>query len=210
MIKIIIADDHEVIREGIKKIINTEMDLKISAEVESGEELLNKVAKEDFDVVILDVGLPGRSGIEVLHDLRQIKPKLPVLIFSMQPEDRIAIRALRAGANAFLNKEAHAEELLSTLRTIASGRKYISPSLAEKLAEALDTNSAQPLHAKLSDREFEIMRMIALGKSVKEIAESKSLSVNTVNTYRNRLLRKMNFKNNIELAHYVIQNKLID
>jgi DNA-binding NarL/FixJ family response regulator len=210
MLKIIIADDHQVIREGVKRIINNEVDLEITAEVENGEELINKIISDKFDVVILDVGLPGRSGIEILADIKKIDPKLPVLIFSMQPEERIAIRAIKAGANAYLSKTVPTEELLKAIRTIATGRKYITPSIAEKLAEKLDDNFSGTPHSRLSDREFEVMCLIARGKSVKEIAESKSLSINTVNTYRTRILSKMDFSNNMELAYYVIQNKLID
>ncbi len=209
MYNIIIADDHQVIREGIKRIINTEIDLKVTAEVETGEALLNKISKEKFDIVILDVGLPGRSGIEILSDLRKFEPKLPVLIFSMQPEERISIRAIKAGANAYLSKNAPADELLKALRTIVTGRKYITPEVAEKLAESIDDNYSESPHNRLSNREFEIMCLIARGKSIKEIATSKSISANTVNTYRARILSKMNFSNNMELAYYVIQNKLI-
>lgn len=209
MIKIIIADDHQVIREGVKRIINNEIDLKIIAEVETGEALLNKISSDKFDIVILDVGLPGRSGIEILEDLRKFEPKLPVLIFSMQPEERIAIRAIKAGANAFISKEAPAEELLKAIRTISTGKKYITPSIAEKLAETLSDNFNQTPHNRLSNREFEVMCLIARGKSIKDIAESKSISVNTVNTYRTRILAKMDFNNNMELAYYVIKNKLI-
>ncbi|MCF6270140.1 MAG: response regulator transcription factor [Melioribacteraceae bacterium] len=209
MLRIIIADDHQVIREGVKRIINSEIDIKVVAEVETGEALLNKISNNKFDVIILDIGLPGRSGIEVLSDIRKFDPKLPVLIFSMQPEERVAIRAIKAGANAYLSKEAPAEELLKAIRTISTGRKYITPTIAEKLAETIDDNFSETPHNRLSNREFEVMCLIARGKSVKEIAESKSISVNTVNTYRARILTKMNFNNNMELAYYVIQNKLI-
>jgi len=210
MYNIIIADDHQVIREGIKRIINNEVDLKVISEVATGEALINKILKEKFDIVILDVGLPGKSGIEILSELRKIQPKLPVLIFSMQPEERIAIRAIKAGANACLSKNAHADELLKTLRGIATGRKYISAEIAERLANSIDQNCTDEPHKELSNREFEIMCLIAKGKSVKEIAGFLSISANTVNTYRTRILAKMDFGNNMELAYYVIQNNLID
>ena len=209
MLRIIIADDHQVIREGVKRIINNEIDLEIIAEVETGEALLNKISSDKFDIVILDVGLPGRSGIEILEYLRKFEPKLPVLIFTMQPEERIAIRAIKAGANAFISKEAPAEELLKAIRTISTGKKYITPSIAEKLAETISDDFNQTPHQKLSNREFEVMCLIARGKSIKDIAEAKSISVNTVNTYRTRILAKMDFNNNMELAYYVIKNKLI-
>jgi len=210
MIEIIIADDHQVIREGVKRIINAEVGLSIVEEVATGEALINKITKSDFDIVILDFGLPGRSGLEILSDIKSIKPKLPVLMFSMQPEERLAIRAIKAGAHGYLNKEAPSNELLTAIRTIASGRKYITPTIAERLANMLEGNNNETPHSKLSNREFEIMLMIAKGKSVKNIAEAKSLSINTVNTYRSRILHKMNFNNNMELAYYVIQNHLIE
>jgi len=209
MLKIIIADDHQVIREGVKRIINSEVDLKVVAGVETGEALLSKISNNKFDLVILDVGLPGRSGIEILEDLRKFDSKLPVLIFSMQPEERVAIRAIKAGANAYLTKDAPADELLKAIRTISTGRKYITSTIAEKLAETIDDNYSETPHHRLSNREFEVMCLIARGKSIKEIAKSKSISINTVNTYRSRILTKMNFNNNMELAYYVIQNKLI-
>lgn len=209
MLNVIIADDHQVIREGIKRIINDEVDMKVVSEVETGEALLATISN-NCDVVILDVGLPGRSGIEILGDLRKIQPKLPVLIFSMQPEERIAIRTIKAGANSYLSKDTPAKELLTAIRTIADGRKYITPSVAEKLAESIDDNFNNLPHKRLSNREFEVMCLITKGKSVREIASLKSISVNTVNTYRTRILTKMNFSNVMELAYYVIQNKLID
>lgn len=210
MINIIIADDHQVIREGVKRIINNEIDMTLIEEVDSGEALLNKIGSNNYDVVILDVGLPGRSGIEVLEDIRKIEAKLPVIIFSMQPEDRLAMRAIKAGANAYLSKEAPGEELLKAIRTVSTGHKFITPTLAEKLAESFEDNFDGPKHEKLSNREFEIMCLIAKGKSVRDIAKIKSISINTVNTYRSRIFTKMDFSNNMELAYYVIQNKLID
>lgn len=210
MLRIIIADDHQVIREGIKRIINNEIDLKVVAEVETGEALLNKIGTETFDIVILDVGLPGRSGIEILASIRKIYPKLPVLMFSMLPEERVAIRAIKAGANAYLTKDSPADELINVVRTISTGRRFISPSIAEKLANMVDDNFDDDPHSVLSDREFDVMCLIARGRSIKEIAESLSISINTVNTYRSRVLAKMNFNNNMELAYYVIQNNLID
>lgn len=210
MLKIIIADDHQVIREGIKRIVNNEVDLKIIEEVETGEKLLSKLSSDSFDLVILDVGLPGRSGIEILQSLRKIFPKLPVLMFSMQPEDRIAIRAIKAGANAYLTKDTPSVELIKVIRKISTGKKHITPSIAEKLAEMIDDNFEGTPHSRLSEREFEVMCLIARGRTTKEISDSLSISPNTVNTYRSRILTKMNFNNNMELAYYVIQNSLID
>jgi DNA-binding NarL/FixJ family response regulator len=210
MLKILIADDHPVFREGLKKIINKEVDLKVTAEVESGEEIFAILAGGDIDLIILDVGLPGRSGIDLLSDIRKINPKLPVLIFSMHSEERFALRAFKAGANAYLSKEENTGKLLEAIRTISTGRKYITPTIAEKLANSIDKNLDKPAHEQLSNREFEVMRLIAMGKSVREIGEMLSISVNTVNTYRMRILEKMGFDGNMDLAYYVIQNKLID
>jgi DNA-binding NarL/FixJ family response regulator len=210
MIRIIIADDHPVFREGIRKTISKEVDLEVVCEAESGEELLSKLNSEDFDLIVLDVGLPGRSGIDILTDIRKTHPKIPVLIFSMHPEERFALRAFKAGASAYLSKEEKAEKLLEAIRTISTGRKYITPTIAEKLANSIDKNFEKAPHENLSTREFEVMRMIAMGKSVREIAEILSISVNTVNTYRMRVLDKMDFNSNMDLAYYVIQNKLID
>jgi two-component system invasion response regulator UvrY len=210
MVRIIIADDHPVFREGLRKILSKEVDLDIVYEAESGEELLGEIDNLEFDLIILDVGLPGRSGIDILADIRKTHPKIPVLIFSMHPEERFALRAIKAGANAYLSKEEKAEKLIEAIHTIKTGRKYITPTIAEKLANTIDKNIEKAPHENLSTREFEVMRMIAIGKSVREIAEDLSISVNTVNTYRMRVLDKMDFNSNMDLAYYVIQNKLID
>jgi two-component system invasion response regulator UvrY len=210
MVRIIIADDHPVFREGLRKILSKEVDLEIVFEAESGEELLGEIDNLEFDLIILDVGLPGRSGIDILADIRKTHPKIPVLIFSMHPEERFALRAIKAGANAYLSKEEKAEKLIEAIHTIKTGRKYITPTIAEKLANTIDKNIEKAPHENLSTREFEVMRMIAIGKSVREIAEDLSISVNTVNTYRMRVLDKMDFNSNMDLAYYVIQNKLID
>lgn len=210
MIQILIADDHPVFREGLKRIVNKEVDLEVVAEVETGEEIFAALDENNIDLVILDVGLPGRSGIDLLTDIRKRDAKLPVLIFSMHSEDRFAIRAFKAGANAYLSKEEKTEKLLEAVRTISTGRKYITPTIAEKMANSIDKNLDRPAHEQLSNREFEIMRLIAMGKSVRDIADMLSISVNTVNTYRMRVLSKMGFESNMDLAYYVIQNKLID
>lgn len=211
MIRILIVDDHPVFREGIRKTIAKEVDLEVVDETESGEELLNKLHNEEnFDLIILDVGLPGRSGIDILTDIRKTHPKIPVLIFSMHSEERFALRAFKAGANAYLSKEEKVDKLLEAIRTISTGRKYITTTIAEKLANSIDKNYEKAPHENLSTREFEVMRMIAMGKSVREIAKILSISVNTVNTYRMRVLDKMDFNSNMDLAYYIIQNKLID
>jgi DNA-binding NarL/FixJ family response regulator len=210
MIKIIIADDHPVFREGLKKILEKEIDMEIAGEVSSGEDLLTEMNESDYDLIILDVGLPGRSGIEILGDVRKINSKIPILVYSMHPEERYALRAIKAGANAYLSKEEKPDILFAAIRKISTGQKYITSSIAEQLANTLDDSAPLPTHDKLSSREFEIMLRIAKGNPVKQISEQLSISANTVNTYRSRIFEKMGFSNNIELARYVIDNKLID
>ena len=210
MIKIIIADDHPMLRAGVVQNINHEVDMKVTEECGTGEELLSKALKDDFDIAILDIDLPGRSGIEILKDLKKQKPNLPVLILSAYEEQRYGVRAIQAGANAYLSKEENKTVLIETLRKIKGGKKSISPKLAEVLANELDKTTDKLPHETLSDRELEVMRHIALGKSVSEIAELLSLSVNTINTYRARVLEKMKMKTNTQLALYALENKLID
>jgi DNA-binding NarL/FixJ family response regulator len=210
MIKIIIADDHPVFREGLKKILEKEIDMEISGEVSSGERLLIKLNEKEYDLIILDVGLPGRSGIDVLGDIRKINSKIPILVYSMHPEERYALRAIKAGANAYISKEAKPDILFEAIRKISTGQKYITSKIAEQLANTFDDSAPLPAHDKLSTREFEIMLKIAKGNTVKQISVQLSISANTVNTYRSRIFEKMGFSNNIELARYVIDNKLID
>lgn len=210
MIKIIIADDHPIVRSGMVQIINHEVDMKITDECETGEELLSKVMDSDYDIVILDIDLPGRSGIEILREIKKIKPNLPVLILSSYDEQRYGVRAIQAGANSYLSKDEDKKVIIESLRKIKGGKKYITQKLAEVLAMDLDSTSDKPPHENLSDRELEIMRYIALGKPVSEIAEILSLSVNTVNTYRARVLAKMGMKSNTQLAIYALENGLLD
>lgn len=205
-----IADDHPIFREGVKKFLGSEIDFSVTVEAENSAEAIEKIMNEDFDILLLDIGLPGRSGIDILPEVKRLKPNLPVLIYSMHPEERYAIRALKAGASGYLSKEEDADKLIEALRTIHSGRKYITPSLAEKLAFEIAEPTHSVLHETLSNREFEVMQKIALGKSIKEIADALSLSVNTVNTYRARILEKMQMKNNMDIARYAIKSNLID
>jgi len=210
MLKILIADDHPIFREGIKKFINREVDLDVAFEASDGNEAYSLLLDNDVNVAILDIDLPGRSGIDILIDVRKIKPKLPILIFSMHPEERFGIRAFKAGANGYLSKEEDSRKLIEAIYTVSQGRKYITPLLAEKLAFEVGKDTDKLPHELLSNREFEIMRMIALGKSVKDVADELSLSINTINTYRSRILEKMNMKTNMEIAYYAIKNDLID
>jgi len=210
MIKILIADDHQLIREGLKKILKEEHDMSVVGEGGNADEVFKLVRESDLDVVLLDISMPGRSGLEVLKELKHTHPKLPVLMLSMHPEDRFAVRSLKAGASGYITKESAGEELVSAIRKVVGGGKYISMFLAEKLAFGLDADSGRPPHEALSDREFQVMTMISAGKKMTEIAEELSLSIRTVNTYRARILEKMQMKNNAELIHYAIQHGLVD
>jgi DNA-binding NarL/FixJ family response regulator len=184
--------------------------MKVLGEARDAVELLEELRKRDWDIVVLDITMPGRSGLDVLKDLRSAYPELPVLILSMHPEDQYAVRVFKSGAAGYITKESAPDELVGAIRTITSGRKYVSPSLAEELAVRLETDSGQPLHEMLSDREFQVMCMLASGKTVKEVSEQLSLSVKTVSTYRTRILQKMRMKSNAELTYYAIKNRLIE
>lgn len=209
IIKVIIADDHPISREGIKKIIDRSPDIVVVDEASTGDELLEKVKKNHYDVIILDISMPGISGLEVLKDLQDPKQRSAILIFTMHPEEQYAIRALKAGASGYLTKGSTPEELITAIKSVSGGRKYITSALAERLAYDLSNNAAQPLHEKLSDREYQVMALLASGKSITEIAGELCLSVPTISTYRSRILQKMNLKNNAELIHYAIKNNLV-
>ncbi len=210
MIKIIVADDHPLLRAGLVQTINKEVDMKVHAEAGSGEELLSKVSDENFDVAILDIELPGRNGIETLMELRSQGSKLPVIILSAKSEERFGVRAIQAGANSYISKEDHKTNLVDAIRKVKGGKKFITAKLSEILAENIDSSSSKPLHENLSNRELEVMHHIALGKPVSEIAETLSLSINTVNTYRARILEKLRLENNTQIAIYALQNNLLD
>lgn len=209
-IKILIADDHAIVREGLKQIVAEEKDMIVAGEAENSQKLMELLQKEKWDIIILDINMPGRNGLEILKDIKQLYSDLPVLILSMFSEEHYGIRAIKAGASGYLKKVSAPEELVSAIRKIVSGRKYITETLAEKLAESFDEAKSELLHEKLSDREFEILCSIAQGKSAEEIADDLSISVNTFYTYRNRILEKMSMKSNVELTQYAIRNKLID
>ena len=209
-IKMIIADDHAIVREGLKQIVAEEKDMLVCGEAENASDLMELLNKEQWSIVVLDINMPGKSGLEALKDIKQIYPNLPVLILSMFSEDQYGLRAIKAGASGYLKKVSAPTELVVAIRKIVSGRKYINPSLAEKLAENLGNDKNNYLHEKLSDREYQIMCNIALGKSAEEIAVELALSINTVYTYRNRILEKMSMKSNVELTQYAVQNKLIE
>ena len=210
MIKIIIVDDHAVVRKGLKQIIEEAPDLYVCDEASSGNELLEKVRQTKYDVVLLDISMPGKDGLDTLKDLKIEKPDLPVLMFTVYPEEQYALRVLKAGAAGYINKECEPEELIEAIRKVSMGRKYISPDLAELLASNLDSGNQTMLHENLSDREFQVMCLIASGKTVKDIAKELNLSINTISTYRIRILEKMGMKSNAELTHYAIKNGLVD
>ena len=210
MIKILIADDHAIVREGLKQIISETLDMVVAAEASNGEDVLEKVSANKYDVVLLDISMPGRSGLDILRQLKIEKPKLPVMMLSVHPEEQYAVRALRAGASGYLTKESAPDELIAALRKISQGRKYVSSSLAEKLAYELGIDVKKLRHEVLSDREFQVMCMFASGKTVKEIAAELSISIPTIRTYRIRILEKMKMKNIAEIIHYAVKQGLVD
>ncbi len=209
MFRVLIADDHTVVRRGLKQILLEGFPSAQVEEVSDAEELIQKIIKSDWELVISDLSMPGRSGLEALQQIKQIRPQLPVLILSIHPEEQYAIRVLRAGASGYLSKDMAPDELVVAVQKVMLGKKYITDSIAEKLASVLDQNTSKLPHETLSDREFNVLKLLASGKSVTEIAESMFLSVTTVSTYRTRLLSKMNMKTNADLTLYAIQNKLI-
>lgn len=210
MIKILIADDHAIVRRGLKQILTETADMVVAGEAQNGQELLEKMRSDQWDVVVLDISMPGRGGLDILKQLKSERPKLPVLMLTIHPEDQYAVRVLRAGASGYLTKESAPDHLVEAIRKVARGGKYISPHLAERLAFSLESISERPLHEALSDREFQVLRLIASGKTVKEIGEELSLSVKTISTYRTRILEKMKMKNNAEMTHYAIHQKLVE
>jgi DNA-binding NarL/FixJ family response regulator len=209
MIRLLIADDHAIVREGLKQIVSQETDICVAAEADCADTMLALLEKKPCDLVVLDISMPGRSGLEALKELKQRYPNLPVLILSIYGEDQYGIRALKAGAAGFLKKVSAPDELVKAIRKIMQGGRYISESLAEKIADHLTLGNRLP-HETLSDREYQIMCQIASGMSAEQIADGLNISVHTVYSYRNRLLDKMKMKSNVELTRYAIQNKLLD
>lgn len=210
MIKILIADDHSIVRAGLKQILSGVSGIIVSDEASSANEVLDKIRQKDYSVIILDISMPGKSGLDVLKEIKNDHHDLPVLMLSMYPESQYAVRALRSGAAGYMTKESAPEELVTAIRTVAAGRKYISSALAEKLAFNLDADTTKESHELLSDREYQVLCMIASGKTISEIADQLSLSVKTISTYRSRILEKMQLKNNAELTNYAIKNHLTD
>jgi DNA-binding NarL/FixJ family response regulator len=208
--RILIADDHAVVRQGLKQILAEAFKRASFGEAANSQQALDRVWKEHWDIVVLDLTMPGRSGLEVLKEIKQAHPKLPVLILSMHPEDQFAVRLLKAGASGYMTKESAPEELVGAVRKAIAGGRYVSPALAEKMASLLVNNGQVAPHENLSDREFLILRLIASGKAVSVIARELSLSVKTVSTYRGRVLEKMHLTNNSELLHYAFQKNLVE
>lgn len=209
MIRILIVDDHTIVREGLKQIISDISGMEVTDEATNGNEALSKIRKGGFEVVLLDISMPGKSGLETLKDIRMEDQALPVLILTMHPEEQYAVRVLKAGASGYLTKESAPEELITAIRKVTNGGKYISASLAEKLAFRLEIDTEKPLHETLSDREYQVLCKISSGNTISEIAEEMSLSVKTISTYRSRILEKMVMKSNAELTYYAIKNQLV-
>jgi DNA-binding NarL/FixJ family response regulator len=207
--RILLADDHTVVRHGLKQILAEEFKKAVFGEARNAQEALDLVWKENWDIAILDITMPGRSGLQVLREIKKSKPKLPVLVLSMHPENQFAVRVLKRGAAGYMTKESASAELVGAVRKVLAGGRYVSNSLAEKLATYLANDNQKPAQELLSDREFQVLRLIASGKIVSEIARELSLSVKTISTYRTRILEKMGLRNNAELMHYAMQHQLV-
>lgn len=209
MITVLIADDHAVVREGIKRILGDTQDIQVVAEAENGRDAMEKLRANRVDMVLLDVSMPETNTVELLQEIKERYPKLPVLILSMLPEDQYAIRMLKAGASGYLTKASAADQLISAIRKVSTGGRFVSLELAEKLAFDLNSGNTRPPHELLSEREYQVLCLVGAGKQIKEIADDLSLSIKTVSTYRTRILEKMHMSNNAELIHYAIKNQLI-
>ena len=210
MINVLIVDDHALIREGVKKTFSVESDMMIVGEANNVVELFKELERLSVDVVLLDITMPGESGLDALRELHHRYPNTPVLVLSFHPEHRFAVRALKAGASGYITKESATVELVHAVRKVAQGGMYVSASLAEQLAAELKDAGGKLPHETLSDREFQVMRLFASGENSRDIAEELGVSVNTVNTYRMRILEKMNMQSNVELARYAVEHRLIE
>lgn len=210
MINILMVDDHSIVREGLRRIIESTLGMNIIAEASTGEEALELIFKEKYDIVILDISMPGKNGLQTLKEIKKYNNDIPVLMLSMHAEEQYAIRAIKAGASGYLTKDSASDQLVSAIKKINNGRKYISTGVAELLATDLYHDSDKLPHESLSDREFEVMKLIIKGTSAREIAAELSISDKTVSTYRGRILKKMSMKNISDLIHYSIENNLSD
>lgn len=209
MLRILIADDHAIIRKGLRLILMQEYPSALIEEVNDAESVIKKTISDEWDIVICDLSMPGKSGLDVVQHMKEYFPKIPVLILSIHPEEQYAVRALRAGASGYLSKDAATTELISAVRRLLQGRKYISQQVEDMLFSGLDDDKNKLFHNQLSNREFHIFKLIAEGKSISDIAEMLSIAITTVSTHRARILLKMDFKTNTELTRYAIENKLI-
>ncbi len=207
--RILLADDHAMFREGVKQLLTNTTEFVVVDEANDATQVIQKIQETPCDVVILDISMPGRDGIEVLKQIRQINPQLHVLILSMYPEDQYAFRSIKAGASGYLTKNRASSELIEAIQRVASGRKYISPEVAEQLAVDLERDADKPLHQKLSDREYQVMSMIASGKTVGQIARELAISISSVSTLRTRILKKFGMKTSAEITHYAIKHDLV-
>ena len=210
MIRILIADDHAIVRAGLKQFIADQLDMEVAGEAATGAETIALVRTQEFDIVLLDISMPDKNGIDTLKTIKHVKPELPVLILSAHAEEQYAVNLLRAGASGYINKETASTQLVGAVRTAVQGRKYVSPTLAQVLAEGISGNGDEPLHGSLSQREFQIFCKLAGGQAVSQIADELHLSVKTVSTYRTRVLEKMGMKSNADLTYYAVKNGLID
>ena len=210
MIRTLIADDHAVVLKGLKQILSHTPDILVTAEATSGQQVLDTVSTKPVDVVVLDIAMPDGNGLDVLRTLKREKPNLPVVVLSMHSEEQYGVLVLKAGASGYLTKESAPNQLIAAIRKVIMGGKYISPALAEKLAFDLESDSDTPLHERLSAREYQVLGMIAIGKTVGEIAQSLGLSAKTISTYRSRILEKMKMTKNAELTHYAVRHGLVD
>ena len=207
-IKVLVADDHEIVRQGLKTLISEHTDLSIAGEAENGDQVLKIVKKTKVDVVLLDFDMPEKNGLDTLVELKALYPKLPVMILSIFPEDHYGTRFLKAGASGYLQKSSATDKLIDAIRKVFNGGKYISSALTDKLVTGLNKDKEQFLHESLTDREFQVFRLLATGKKLKEMADELCLSINTISTYRSRILQKMDLKSNADVIRYAIENGL--
>lgn len=209
MVRVIIADDHKMFRDGLKQILKEDPDIIVVDEAGNGQEALDKIYKSDFDILLLDISMPGLSGLDVLRQLKAQKSKISILILSMYPEEQYALRAIKSGASGYITKSSASDELIHAIKKISEGGTYISSSIAERLLFSIKDSSEALPHQKLSDREFQILKLIASGKTITQVADELYLSVKTISTYRSRILEKMDMKSNAELIHYALKHNLL-
>lgn len=210
MIQVLIADDHAIVRDGLRHILDETSDIRVAGEARSADEAVEKAGQEHFDVMLLDISMPERSGLDILEEVRHLSPTTQVLILTMHPEEQFAVKAIKAGAAGYLTKDSASDELIEAIRKVAEGRRYVSLSVGEQLALALTSDVRRPLHERLSEREYQVLCMIGRGNSIKDIAEELQLSAKTVRTYQGRILTKMGMHGNLEIVHYVVKNQLTD